>query len=427
MENYDLIVIGLGPAGLRAVKRGLSAGLSVLAFEKETVGGTCLNKGCVPTKSILHSSDLYNKIKNSNKFGINIDENIIVDFKKVMENKNSIVQKLSKAIYSELIGSNLNIIKENARIDFEKRVVNDKYYGENIIIATGSSPYELKNLPFNHKNIFSSDDILNLEELPKSIAIIGSGAIGIEWARIFSNFGVETSIVEKAESLLPLFDIDIQKRVNRILKMKKVKIYTSKTAISYKEGKLILDDNTKIEADKVLVAVGRKRNLIEGLEINPDLTTNYKNIYVSGDISSSKMLAHCASMQADYVMDKITNTKSELTPEFLIPSIIYGTPEIASIGIREDDIENTGEYKIHNILISYLAKSWCDGETDGFIKIITKDNLIKGAHIVSSEASSVLSQIQILMNKKVTTDEIKKMVFAHPTYSEGVYEAIANG
>ena len=424
---YDLIVVGLGPGGLRAVNVALLNNLNVLAFEKEAVGGCCLNKGCIPTKAILHSAEIFKEIKNSNKLGHEIEGEIKPDIQKIIDRKNKIVSTFNSASTKELIKKGAEIIFEKAEIDFENLVVNEKYKAKNIILATGSIPFELPNLPFDKNKILSSDDILNINELPSSIAIIGSGAIGIEWARIFSNLQVQTTVIEKAPNLLPLMDLSIQKRMDRMFKIQKVKTHTNKTATKFENNELTLDDNTKIEAEKVLVAVGRKRIIPNGLIINKDLTTNYKNVYAIGDIASSKMLAHTASMQADYVMNKILNKNAELIDDKMIPSIIYGNPEIASIGINEQDIKNIEEYKIYNLPITFLPKSWCDNQTEGFIKIITKDDLIEGAHIISSEASSLITQIQIMMKTNYKVSEIKDIVFAHPTYSEGIYETIING
>lgn len=426
-ERFDLIIIGLGPCGLKAADIALRNGLNVLAFEKEETGGCCLNRGCVPTKAILRSSGIYDEIINCKNMGINFEGTVSPDFKAVVERKNSIVKKLRTALENKLTKEGLKIIKEEAVVNFETLTVNGKYGAKNIIVATGSIPFELPLLKFNKPDILNSDDILNLEKLPKSIAIIGTGAIGAEWARIFSNFGVEVSVIEKAPSILPLFDIDIQKRMTRLFKQKKIKIYTNHSAVSYKNKKLLLDDMTEIEADTVLVAAGRKKIIPKGLIINPDLTTNYNNVFAGGDVSSSKMLAHTAGMQADFIMNRILNKTAYLTPDILIPSVIYGSPEIASIGINEQEIKDIEEYKIYNLPVSYLAKSWCDGQIDGFIKIITKNDLIEGAHIISNEASSLISQIQIMMKTNYRVSNIKDIVFAHPTYSEGILEAILNG
>ena len=424
MENYDLIIVGLGPGGMRAANCALKNGLKVLAFEENNVGGCCLNKGCVPTKAIMHASCVYDEIKNSSKVGINVEGVSTFDFKTIVENKNSIISKLAHASESELVKKGLNIIKEHAKIDFENLSING-YKAKNIIVATGSIPYELKNLPFDGKNILSSDDILNLEKLPKSIAIIGTGAIGVEWARIFSNFGVEVSVVEKADNILPLMDVDIQKRITRIFKQKKIKIYTGVAAESFSNGVLKLENGIEIKAEKTLVAVGRKRCVPNGLICNSDLTTNFKNVYVAGDVVSSKMLAHTASAQCSTVINKILNKKCNLPSNDEIPSVIYGNPEAASIGVNEQDAPEGS--RIYNMPVSYLAKSWCDNCIDGFIKIITKDDLIIGAHIVSNEASSLITSIQIMMKKGVKVSDVENFIFAHPTYSEGIQEAILNG
>lgn len=425
-EIFDLIVVGLGPGGLKAVNRGLEENLKIAAFEKKEAGGCCLNEGCIPTKAIMHSSEIFYELKNCAKAGITFEGKIEPDIKAIIGRKDKIVQSFSKAVEKELIKKGVKIFKENAVIDFEKLEVNG-IKGKNIIIATGSIPFELPDFPFDGEKILSSNDVLKLETLPKSIAIIGSGAIGIEWARIFSNLGVETTVIEKAPNLLPLMDLNIQKRIERIFKINKIKFHTNRTAVSYKEGKLLLDDNKEIEAEKILVAVGRKKNLQEGLIINKDLTTNYKNVYAIGDIAAAKMLAHTASMQADYIINKILNKNTEIVPDSDIPSVVYGTPEIASIGINEQEIKNIEEYKIYETPVSMLPKSWCDNKTEGFIKIITRNNLIEGAHIVSNEASSLITQIQIMMKAGLKISEIKEIVFAHPTYSEGIAETLSNG
>ena len=424
MESYDLIIVGLGPGGMRAANCALKNNLKVLAFEENVIGGCCLNKGCVPTKAIIHASQIYNEIQNASKFGVIFDEKPKLDFKTVFQNKNTVISKLAHASEVELAKKGLTIIKEHAEIDYENISVNG-YKAKNIIVATGSIPYELKNLPFDGENILSSDDILNLEELPKSITIIGTGAIGVEWARIFSNFGVEVSVVEKAENILPLMDVDIQKRMTRIFKQKRIKIYTNTSAVSFENGILKLDNGVEIQSEKTLVAVGRKRCVPDGLICNSDLTTNYKNVYVAGDVVSSKMLAHTASAQCSVIINKILDKEYSLPKNEEIPSVIYGSPEVASIGLNEQDAPYGS--KIYNLPVSYLAKSWCDNNIDGFIKIITKDDLIIGAHVVSNEASSLITSIQIMMKKDVKVTDIEEFIFAHPTYSEGIQEAILNG
>ena len=224
MENFDLGIVGGGPAGYTAAIHASNSGKKVVLFEKEYIGGVCLNKGCIPTKSILHASEVYNNIKTCSNCGISVNE-LSLDYSKVLDRKNQTIEKLRKGIELALKNSKVTVINDEANIKSQNEIhtKNDEiYYCNEIICAVGSSPRELKGLEFDHKFILSSDDILQLEKLPKSILIIGSGAIGIEWARIFSNFGVETTVLELAPHLLPLADIEVSKRLERIFKSNKI-------------------------------------------------------------------------------------------------------------------------------------------------------------------------------------------------------------
>lgn len=408
MENYNLGIIGAGPAGYTAALHAASQGQKVVIFEKENIGGVCLNKGCIPTKSILHASELYYKLQHCENCGI-CAENITLDYSKVIERKNSTVEKLRKGIELALKNSKVTVIKSEGKILDKNHIESEKniYECDKIICAAGSSPRAIKGLEFDHKFILSSDDILNLEILPKNILIIGSGAIGIEWARIFSNFGVEITVVELAPHLLPLADIEVSKRIERIFKTRKIKFYTNTSVQTIENKTVTLSNGETITPEIILSAAGRKLNLqdrIEGVE------------YI-GDIAGEIQLAHFAIKQA---IDSIKNIpfKKELTP-----SVVYGNPEIAWIGKREQDLENQ-DYKKSLVLISSLGKAHCDDETEGFIKLLVQNNNIVGAHIVSSEASSLIQQLTIAIQNNINIDKLKEVCFAHPTYSEGIFEGL---
>lgn len=409
MEKFDLGIIGAGPAGYTAALHAASLGQEVVLFEKENIGGVCLNKGCIPTKSILHSSETYKKIKKSDDLGITVD-NIQLDYSKVIEQKNKTVEKLKKGLELALKNAKVKVIKTEARIASAFEIQdgeNNIYTCKKIICATGSSPRIIKGLEFDHKFLLSSDDILNLETLPESILIIGSGAIGIEWARIFSNFGVETTIVELTAHLLPLADIEVSKRIERIFKADKIKFYTQ-TSVEKIENKTITLSNGEIlNPETVLVAVGRTPNKVEKID-----GVNY-----IGDVCGEIQLAHYAIKQAVKEVRRIELRKD------LIPCVVYGTPEIAWVGKKEQDLE-TEEYKKSLVLVSSLGKSQCDGETEGFIKLLEQNGKIAGAHIVSPEASALIQQIIIAMQNNLSIDELKEICFAHPTYSEGIFEAL---
>lgn len=411
-QQFDLGIIGGGPAGYTAAFQARSKGLSVVLFEKDKVGGVCLNRGCIPTKAILHSAELYEEMKSATELGITA-ENLSFDYSKVIERKDKIVEKLRKSLELSLKNSGVVVVNAEAKIpshtmkDGENQVfANEEIYEcKKIITATGSKPRDFDGLRFDHKFILSSDDILNLKTLPKSIVIIGSGAIGIEWARILSAFDVEVTIVEMADHLLPLADIEVSKRVERIFKSKKIKFYTSNGVEKIENQNVTLKSGETLTPELVLLATGRTPQPIENCDI------------CIGDACGKIQLAHFAIKQA---VAEIANIEFN---ENLVPSVVYGCPEIAWIGKREQDLEE-GNYKKSNILISALGKSHCDNCSDGFIKILSQEGKIVGAHIVSKEAASLIQEITIAMQNNIAIDDLKKVCFAHPTYSEGIFECL---
>lgn len=411
-QQFDLGIIGGGPAGYTAAFQARSKGLSVVLFEKDKVGGVCLNRGCIPTKAILHSAELYEEMKSATELGITA-ENLSFDYSKVVERKDKIVEKLRKSLELSLKNSGVVVVNAEAKIpshtmkDGENQVfANEEIYEcKKIITATGSKPRDFDGLRFDHEFILSSDDILNLKTLPKSIVIIGSGAIGIEWARILSAFDVEVTIVEMADHLLPLADIEVSKRVERIFKSKKIKFYTSNGVEKIENQNVTLKSGETLTPELVLLATGRTPQPIENCDI------------CIGDACGKIQLAHFAIKQA---VAEIANIEFN---ENLVPSVVYGCPEIAWIGKREQDLEE-GNYKKSNILISALGKSHCDNCSDGFIKLLSQNGKIVGAHIVSKEAASLIQEITIAMQNNIAIDDLKKVCFAHPTYSEGIFECL---
>ena len=411
-QQFDLGIIGGGPAGYTVAFQARSKGLSVVLFEKDKVGGVCLNRGCIPTKAILHSAELYEEMKSATELGITA-ENLSFDYSKVVERKDKIVEKLRKSLELSLKNSGVVVVNAEAKIpshtmkNGENQVfANEEIYEcKKIITATGSKPRDFDGLRFDHKFILSSDDILNLKTLPKSIVIIGSGAIGIEWARILSAFDVEVTVVEMADHLLPLADIEVSKRVERIFKSKKIKFYTSNGVEKIENQNVTLKSGETLTPELVLLATGRTPQPIENCDI------------CIGDACGKIQLAHFAIKQA---VAEIANIEFN---ENLVPSVVYGCPEIAWIGKREQDLEE-GNYKKSNILISALGKSHCDNCSDGFIKLLSQEGKIVGAHIVSKEAASLIQEITIAMQNNIAIDDLKKVCFAHPTYSEGIFECL---
>ena len=420
-QSYDLGIIGGGPAGYTSAFQARAKGMSVVLFEKNEIGGVCLNCGCIPTKAILHSAELYEEMKSAQDLGINA-ENLSFDYSKVVERKDKIVEKLRKSLALSLKNAGVVVVNAEATIDtphpslrdtlsytgrgVEKVVADGETYEcKKIIVATGSTPRDFEGLRFDHEFILSSDDILELKTLPKSIVIIGSGAIGIEWARILSAFDVDVTVVEMAEHLLPLADIEVSKRVERIFKTKKIKFYTSNGVEKIENRQITLKSGEVLTPELVLLATGRTPQPIENCNI------------CIGDACGKIQLAHFAIKQA---IAQICEVEFD---ETLVPSVVYGCPEIAWVGKREQDLEE-GSYQKSNLLISALGKSHCDNCSDGFIKLLVQNGKIVGAHIVAKEASALIQEITIAMQNNITIDDLKKVCFAHPTYSEGIFESL---
>lgn len=407
-QTYDLGIVGGGPAGYTAALHAKAKDMSVVLFEKDCMGGVCLNRGCIPTKAIMHSAELFEELKCAQSLGINC-ENLAVDYKAVVEHKNQVVERLRKALELSLKNSGVTTINASAEIKSKNEIEADGeiYECRKIIAACGSSPRNIKGMEFDGEFILSSDDILNLEKLPESIVIVGSGAIGTEWARIFAGFGVEVSVVEMAENLLPAADIEVSKRVERIFKSKKIKAYKSTSVEKIENNKLYLTNGEILEPECVLMAAGRIPNCDKKID----------GVSYLGDMCGSIQLAHFAIKQAVSFVDGIA------FDETLVPSVIYGNPEIAWVGKREQDLEE-GTYQKSSLLVSALGKSQCDNATEGFIKILSQDGKIAGAHIVSKEASAMIQQILIAIQNNIPVSKLKEICFAHPTYSEGIFESL---
>ena len=421
-KKFDFGIIGAGPAGYTAAIRASQLGKTVVLFEKEHLGGVCLNKGCIPTKTFLHAADVYNSIKKASSLGIEV-ENYSINFEKVAERKEKTVQKIRKSLEMLLKSYDIEIVNAEAKVSqsrlglpAQRHIIeaNGEFYEcENIIIATGSYPKCVGGFEFDHEFILSSDDILELKTLPKKVLIVGTGAIGIEWARIFSSFGTEVSIVEIADRLLPLADTEISARLERTFKMAKIKMYLSTSVNKIKDRKVELSNGDVLEPDFVLFATGRSINVQE----------NLNDAHLIGDVFGEVQLAHFASHQAVSVVENIVLSKPR--KDFLVPSVVYGEPEIAWVGESEQElIRKNVEYKKVNFPITALGKAYCDNNLEGFIKVLTSDDKILGAHIISKEASAMIHQFSIAMQSGLGVEELKHCCFAHPTYSEGVYESL---
>ncbi|MBQ9245405.1 dihydrolipoyl dehydrogenase [bacterium] len=436
---FDIGIIGAGPAGYVAAIRAAQKGLTVVLFEKEHIGGTCLNKGCIPTKTILHSCSVYKELQNLSKLGLNA-ENISFDFETIQTRQKTVSEKIRKSLTGLIKGYGITIVEEEALIENKNiiKTTSSEYEVKNIIIATGSQPNKIKFTgSYSDDFVLTSDDVLNMQQLPSSIVIVGSGAIGIEWARIFSTLGVKVTVVEMMEKLLPPADIDISDRLVRLFKKSRIDFYTS-TLIEKIEGNTVFFNNgQQTETEKVLLGAGRipvlsfgklsdKLKIEKYIDVDCNFKTNIDNIYAIGDVNGLSMLAHSASRQAEDVIEYILNGKKNTFSRNLVPSVIYGTPEIAFIGKTEQQLQAENiQYKKSFFPVSALGKSYADDKIEGFVKILADEKgKILGTHIISEEASAMIEQIAIAMTNNISADNLKEVIYAHPTYSEAILESI---
>ena len=326
-----------------------------------------------------------------------------------MERKDKVVETLRKGIEQGIKANKITYVNAEAKVLDEKTIEADckKYNCTKIIAATGSTPKELKGLEFDHKFIVDSDDLFKITEIPKNVAIVGAGAEGIEWARIFKCMGSEVTLIEKTHRLLPPADMEVSKRLERIFKQQGIKFYTSTTIEEIKDKQVKLSNGEILEPDYILVAAGR--NVTR-------LNTGTKITYL-GDAYGSIMLATFAMYQARALLSDI------VFDNVFIPSVVYGTPEIAWIGANEQDLPN-GSYEKVVYPLTALGKAYCDNATDGFVKILTYQDYVIGAHIIGKEASALIHEFAVAMQNNIKVSDLKKVCFAHPTYSEAVYESI---
>ncbi len=427
---YDLSVIGAGWAGFNAALRAKESGLKVCLIETAGLGGTCLNRGCIPTKALIQSAKVYSLVKKSSAFGIELD-NPRINFSKIQERKNKIVNQLALGMQSMLSG--IDLIKSSAQIispndiKVDSGAIKTKF----ILIATGSCPLELPGLKFDALKVISSDQIISLEEVPQSLLIIGGGVIGCEFASLFSILGSQVTIAEKMPQLLPGEDKEVAKKIEVIFKKKGIKVNTGIDASTF---------DLSIYS-KVLVCIGRAPNTAGlGLEkagvkseksrvmVNDYLQTSVANIYAAGDCTAKVMLAHYAAYQGVKAVENILVNCSSKADNPVIPACIFTDPEIASVGANEEKALAAGlEIRVHKF--DFLASSMARiiDQTEGFIKIISnqKTQEIIGASIIGPQATEIIAIFSMAISAHLKVSQIRAMIFAHPTLSESLHELLA--
>lgn len=443
-------VIGGGPGGYVAAIKAAMLGAEVTVIEKRKVGGTCLNVGCIPTKALLASSSLISSIKEAKDFGIHINGEVESNFDDIMNRKNKVVSQLISGIEFLFEKRGIKLVNGFGKlVDTNKIEVNKEdgskelVEADKIILANGSQPVILPMFPYDGDKIITSDEALNLKDVPKSLLIVGGGVIGCEFGQFFRALGTEVTIVEMFDQLLPLEDKDVAKQLQRQFKKDKIKVMTGvkieKCEIVDNEVVATLSNGKEVKAEKALLSIGRKPYLDNsGIEdigiqlergkviVNENLETNVKGIYAIGDIINTPFLAHVASKEGLVAAQNAVCGNSKTVNYAAVPRCVYTEPEVAGVGKTEKELQENGiEYNTGQFDFRALGKAQAIGHFQGFIKILAdKNDRIIGASIVGPHATDLLTELSLAVHLGLTVEEVGDVIHAHPTLSEGIMEAL---
>ncbi len=461
-KEYDLVILGGGTGGYVAAIRAQQLGMNVAVVEKEKLGGTCLHNGCIPSKALLKTAQLYRDMKQSSIFGIKT-EKLALDFSEAQNRKNKIIDTLHQGVQSLLKKANIDVyhgfgrilgpsifspIPGTISIEYENGTENTMLVPKNILIATGSKPRLIPELPIDGDKILHSDQALQLDQLPKSMVIIGGGIIGIEWASLLQDLGVQVTVIESNETILATEDVDIRKELQSSLEKRgvtfitnaqidteKLTINDSNVSISVKQA----EESMIIEAEKILISVGRDANSNEiGLnntsiqtrngfiETNEVYQTKESHIYAIGDCIGGMQLAHVASAEGIIAVEHMAGKNPAPLNPLHIPACIYSYPEVGKVGLTEQSANDQGySVKVGKFPFQGIGKAHVNGDTTGFVKVIVDEQTedVLGVHMVGAHVTDMISEATLAKILDATAWEISKTVHPHPSLSEGILEA----
>jgi len=445
-----LAILGAGPGGYVAALKAAQLGADVTVIEGYEVGGTCLNWGCIPTKALLASSEMYAKAKELAKYGIDLDGTVAPNLEKMMARKNRVVDVQIKGIRGLFKSWGINLVEGRGTLKSPKTIEVHAKDGsistveaDTIIVATGSRPAQIPTFPFDGKNILSSDDALNITDIPKSLIIVGAGVIGCEFACIFRELGTEVTMVELLPRAVSTEDMEISELLAKELKKKKIRLFTNvgvdKVDVTDEGVTATLGDGKELKAEKILVSIGRALNSDGiGLEdagvekgkrgeiiVDEHMRTNVDSVFAIGDVTGGILLAHTASAEGIVAASNICGAESHIDFS-TVPACIFTSPEIASVGLREFQAEEKGiKVRTGHFQFRALGKAHAMGEISGFIKIVADHDSDKvlGAHIIGPHAADLIHEAALAVKNGLTIKDIASTIHAHPTLSEGLMEA----
>lgn len=450
MSKYDIIVLGSGPGGYVAAIRASQLGFKVAIVEKENLGGVCLNWGCIPTKALLKSAQVFEYLKHAEDYGLSASK-VDKDFTKVVERSRGVADGMSKGVQFLMKKNKIDVINGFGKLKAGKKIEVDgkEYSADHIIISTGARSRELPNLKQDGKKVIGYREAMTLKTQPKSMIVVGSGAIGAEFSNFYNAMGTEVTIVEYLPTLVPLEDEEVSKQFERIFKKSGIKVMTNssvesvdttgktvKATVKTKKGEEV------IEADIVLSAVGIASNIENiGLEdvgiasdrgkimVNDWYQTNIPGYYAIGDVVPGPALAHVASAEGITCVEKIAGMNVEAIDYGNIPGCTYTSPEIASVGMTEKQAKEAGyELKVGKFPFSASGKASASGAKDGFVKVIfdAKYGEWLGCHMIGAGVTDMIAEAVVARKLETTGHEVLKAIHPHPTMSEAVMEAVAD-
>ena len=444
--DFDVTVIGGGPGGYVAAIRCAQYGLKTALVESREMGGTCLNRGCIPTKALLHSAETYEEIvKSGNELGMIIDK-AEVNYAKVANRKKAIVKRMSGGVEKLVKARKITLIREKAVLTGKNsyKAGDKEYTTQKIILATGSEPVRIPIPGIDKENVMNSDGVLALEKLPESIVIIGGGVIGIEFATLYCSYGKQVTIIEALPRILNNMDADAAAAMKSILESKGCEIYTGAKVVEIRDGMEVIYEESgaqkSAKGELVVVAIGRRPvtadlNLAAAgvqatekgfINVNDKLETNVPNIYAIGDITGKIQLAHVASAQGLIAAANVAGKDKKMSYD-IVPSCIYSNPEIAAVGLTEEEAASKGlAVKTGVFQSAGNGRSVILGCQEGFVKLVTEERTgeILGATIVAPHATDMIAEIAVAMKAEATVEEIADTIHPHPTVSEMIMEAV---
>ena len=445
--KYDIIVIGSGPGGYVAAIRASQLGKKVAIIEKAELGGVCLNWGCIPTKALLKSAQVFTYCKNAAHYGVAIEGEVKPDFEKIVARSRTVADTMSKGVAFLMKKNNIDILTGFGRLAGEGKVdvEGTLYEADAIILATGARPRQMPFMPIDGQHIISSKEALTLPHLPQSMIVVGSGAIGSEFACLYASLGVKVTVVEYMPQMMPLEDEEVSKAMERSFRKMRATVLTSTTvkAVRVVDGLCEVDIEGKkgaetLSAEVVLSAVGIKSNIENiGLEelgiaverdkivVDKHYQTSAQGVYAIGDIIATPALAHVASAEAIHCVEHICGLQPDAVDYSTIPSCVFTSPEVASVGMTEQQARDKGiEYKVGRFPFTASGKATAAGDRDGFVKLIfdEQERLI-GAHMVGTTVTEMLGEPTLAKRLGATAHLIAKTIHSHPTMHEAMMEA----